>query len=134
MPFSGSLRALDLPPRPTTRERAVLEFLLGRPFQGWDDLRRLDYAWVTGEFGLDGPTILLRMGGCTGVIARLDLLIPVELEYTDEGDVPAHVLLDARDGSLSELEAFKEESAPLSLPTLRGASVSGAPTVVRLSE
>lgn len=106
------------PPRDlSSKERAVIEFLLSEPFPGHAELReQLDRVKVCEEYGCGDPTIVLCFQPPLPPRASVRRRVPVEAEALDQAGAKTHVLLHVVEGLVAELEVFSHEPGELSLP------------------
>jgi uncharacterized protein DUF6984 len=96
---------------PTPTERAVLVKLLSHEFAGSVELRRqCDGLKVE---GIVNEKSLLLHPQPAGPPAVVSFNPPVEARALDSDGVPIHIVLYVKDGLLSELELFREDSKPI---------------------
>lgn len=107
------------PPRKlTSKEEALLSFLLSRQFPGRDQLRQqMRSARVSGECKCGCPTVELLVDRAQSPRAKVVRRMPVEAIGNDEDGTQLYALLHVDDdGFLCELEAYRVDSKPLKLP------------------
>lgn len=99
----------------TTRERELLEALLGEEFPGRDQLRTQMDSVAAKEIDQDG-SLALQPG--SGERAPVKTSVPTEGQCADADGKPVHILLHVRDGLMTEMEVFREDSTPVLNPPL----------------
>ena len=103
---------IELEPRePDEREREVLAALLSADFPGKAAL--LVQASNVKVRRIDRNGSLALVPEPTAPRAEVVRRIPVEAESDDRDGVRVHVLLHVLDGYLTELEIYRDDSAPL---------------------
>ena len=108
-PKAGASRQLN------PEEEALLTFLLSKPFDGSEALRRqLPSTVVTDDRTDIDPTIGLTVDRSLAAPAAVRRQIPIEAEGPDEQGGSIHVLLHVHDGYLWELEVYRAYGGPLS--------------------
>ena len=96
--------------RPLTEweRRLILRLLMERPFVGRDELLAQVDAVAARPIDEDGS---LSLQCSCGVKAAVAARIPVEGEATDSDGMTIHYLLHVVDGSMNELEVYKDDSS-----------------------
>lgn len=102
------------------QERALVEKLLKRDFQGRDALRaQVESALVTWTEE-KGPPVMVFTVDDQAPRAEVELRVPLEAEGVaeDEDGATIHLLLHVVDGFLRELELYREDGEPVKrIPT-----------------
>jgi hypothetical protein len=91
-------------------ESRLLQRLLTRSFHGSAELREQFRSITVAQLDAGGS---LRLATRTASPAEVDRRIPVEASYADRDGIRVHLLLHVVDGYLDELEAFREDGAPV---------------------
>jgi hypothetical protein len=105
---------MDLSYRPLkTNERELLEKLLEPDFPGRDELLGQISSVTAKEIDEDGG---LALQCAPSRPAPVKCRVPTEGECVDADGVAIHVLLHVVDGTMSELEIFKDDSSRVQNP------------------
>jgi hypothetical protein len=95
-------------------ERAILDRLFAADFPGRDALVDQASAALVRRIDDEGSLALETNPALNP--AAVTRRVPVEGELTDTDGVTVHVLLHVVDGYLTELEVYRDDSAPLREP------------------
>ncbi|HEY8470574.1 MAG TPA: hypothetical protein VIL18_13070 [Longimicrobiales bacterium] len=102
------------------QERALVEKLLQRDFQGRDALRAQIESALVAWTEENGSPVMSFTVDDKAPRAEVELRVPLEAEGVaeDEDGVTIHLLLHVVDGFLRELELFREDGEPIKrMPT-----------------
>lgn len=102
MPTEPSFR------RPTSGEQLLLQALLSRPFDGREELLSQLPHIVVRSIDDNGS---LEIKNLSAIRAKVERRVPTEGEATDSDEITIHFLVHVVNGSLAELEVFKEDSS-----------------------
>jgi len=97
----------------TDHERTLLDVLLGPTFPGAEALRTQVALATVRPLDAEGGLKFLVPAEPKAVVERR---VPVEGELTDADGVTVHVLVHVVNGSLDELEIYRDDSGPLLQP------------------
>ncbi|MEV4433339.1 hypothetical protein [Streptomyces sp. NPDC049585] len=120
MAFMKGARALS------GSERAILERILTGSFRGGARLlRQLDDVKVAGTWGVESPSVDLKVAGDAPPVDAPDGVLPVVGEVFDEsGDLVGELLVWVSEGYLSALEySWFTDEPPVALPDVARVSV-----------